>query len=443
MAKAKTVYVLGAGASKSASLPLQAELLYQIFTLYPETVENSSGFMQLSINQEEQQVLKYYEEFDKHRQNLADFIINNFSSQIGKEEFAAIKILEETKPSSDNQSFDNWKRAYLIASEVSVSLEDLFTLFDKIILGHEHFRIYKQEQIENIHAALRKCIIFLLSYKSSKIKEIKSYHSYREFAYLLFNTRLNSSYREDILSVITMNWDAILEKEIYKLCKDYNKGKTKKIYPDLCFYDYKFDSSEKRIISTHIKAKGHKNIKILKLHGSINWLVCPYCGRVYVDYEADVAVYELENDYPCPHCKEEFGDFAPQMHSILITPTFLKDINTLNLKNIWHNALIDLTEATKIIFIGYSFPDADFEMRCLLKKAVRPKTAIEVILHNTDNPLEYKSQLEKYNITSDETNYIVNRLNLPERRYNAFFNKDMINFSYNGLEGYIKKEMSK
>ncbi|MGI5900613.1 MAG: hypothetical protein ACOX8S_11965 [Christensenellales bacterium] len=57
-------------------------------------------------------------------------------------------------------------------------------------------------------------------------------------------------------------------------------------------------------------------------------------------------------------------------HNMLI-PLLLKGFKQLAHKNIWHNALMDLTEAAKIVFVGYSFPDADFEMRCLLKKALK------------------------------------------------------------------------
>jgi hypothetical protein len=130
------------------------------------------------------------------------------------------------------------------------------------------------------------------------------------------------------------------------------------------------------------------------------------------------------------------------MNSVLITPTFLKDLNNLYLKNIWHNAFIDITEAEKIVFIGYSFPDADFEMRYLLKKAVQPGTAIEIVLHNTDDPETYKAVMTNHGFTIKEVNAFINTLNLPEKRYRAFFGNEAIALYYCGLEGYVEQEMN-
>lgn len=205
--------------------------------------------------------------------------------------------------------------------------------------------------------------------------------------------------------------------------------------PDLCFYDYCYNPNEHRIVSTQIKAKGYRNIKIIKLHGSINWLVCPYCGRVFVDYLQDIAVDEMLTESYCPLCFKEFKEnlASPKLHSMLITPTFLKDLNNLHIKNIWHNALIDLTEASKVVFIGYSFPEADFEMRCLLKKALKPETKIDVVLHAIDNPQFYMNILERLR----DSEQILPKLNLPVKRYVSFFGKDMVDFYYCGMEEYI------
>jgi NAD-dependent SIR2 family protein deacetylase len=439
MNKKKTVYILGAGTSKADNLPLQSELLYQIFSFNPEENIVNNSFMELKVNNTPQKILQYYESFDKQRRILGEFIVDNFSPRPKKNEYNAIMNNYNDRESIQINSL---MRAYQIVSEVNVTLEDLFTLFDKIILGHEHFHIYSSKDIELVHYALRLCIIFFLSYKiSSNENKIKTVN--KIFAEKIFDMRLSSSYREDILSIITMNWDTILEKEIYKLCQEYNqiKGKRNKIYPDLCFYDDLYDESDPRIVSTHIKAKGHRNIKLLKLHGSINWLVCPYCGRVYVDYNMDIALNEFSENCSCPKCNIRITESeSPRMHSIIITPTFLKDLNSLHLKNIWHNALLDITEATKIVFIGYSFPDADFEMRCLLKKAVQPGTEIEIVLYNTDNPKTYQDIMKNHLFSADEVDKFVEKLNLPEKRYKAFFGNESIKLHYCGLKEYIQME---
>jgi hypothetical protein len=435
----KTVFILGAGFSKADNLPLQSELLKQIFTLFPEETSDNSSFLNLSINIVEQNIMRYYEEFEKSRHILADFLIENFLASEKKNQYYSIKALSNSKlPIIDDQL----KNAYKIASEVNVTLEDLFTIFDKIILGHEHFQLYSSENIINIHKALRSCIIFLLSYRCAQASKNND-SVYKLFSNKIFNIGLNTSSINDNISIITMNWDSLLENEFYRLCQNHNSNNPQKmIYPDLCFNDDSYKENEKHIMSTYLRAKGYNNIKFIKLHGSINWLGCPYCGRLYVDFIDDIALNELLPNCFCPICKNNIViENSPQLYSILITPTFLKDLNNLHLKNIWHNALINLIEAEKIIFIGYSFPDADFEMRCLLKKAVQPNTHIEIVLHHFDNPEYYISRLEKYNLNTNEKNIIIDRLNLPEKRYKAFFGNKVIKLYYNGIENYIKQEM--
>jgi hypothetical protein len=46
-----------------------------------------------------------------------------------------------------------------------------------------------------------------------------------------------------------------------------------------------------------------------------------------------------------------------------------KNLNNTHLKMVWQNAMIDLREANRIVFLGYSFPLADFEFRYLLLKS--------------------------------------------------------------------------
>jgi NAD-dependent SIR2 family protein deacetylase len=443
MPKNKTVYILGAGISKADGLPLQSEILSHIFSLNPENQKIDTSFMQLNVNKSEEKVLLYFDEFERQRRELADFIIDNFASQRMKAEYNAIM-----RPVNHDEHVFQFKdnilrRAYeIISNGINVTLEDIFTIFDKAILGHEYFRIYSTQEIEEKKDSLRKCIIFLLSYQCSLIEK-KDNYSTKLFAKMLFDKRMSVSYKNDIVSVITTNWDTLLEKELFRLCKEVNlANKRTKIYLDLCFYDYPYYNTLDRIVSTHVKAKGHRNIKFLKLHGSINWLICPCCGRVFVDYEENIALNELSLYCPCKKCvSSQESSQSPRMRSILITPTFLKDISDLHIKNVWHNALIDIMEAQKIIFIGYSFPDADFEMRYILKKAVQPDTNIEVVLHDVDNPIFYKTMLNKHNATEKEIDSVIDMLKLPEKRYKAFFGNDFVKLHYCGIEEYLHKEI--
>lgn len=427
----KTVFILGAGASKVIGLPVQSELLSQIFNLRPESGEEQEEFLNIEFDGRHESILKLYERFDSERLVLADFIINNFCSVALQSAYKAIRGDKDSRELSDNEKDD----IYNIACKVNVVLEDLFTLFDKIITGRETFKIYSSAKITTIHDALRRCIVFTLASKSI---HIQNQDVLINFCETLIKHKVENSKNHDY-SIITMNWDTCLERILYQTCLTYNnnqKGNKKKVFPDLCFYDYSFKEEENRIVSTQIKAKGFNNIKILKLHGSINWLSCPRCGRVYVDYDEDIALQEMMAHCYCPKCHDDFAAHqnSPQLQNILVTPTFLKDLNDLHLKNIWHNALIDLTEATKVVFIGYSFPEADFEMRCLLKKALNHGIKVDVVLHKHDNPNYFLEKIQDRNVQEE----IDKKLSLPKDRYISFFGGGNLQFFYEGMEKYLQ-----
>ncbi|MFW6311371.1 MAG: hypothetical protein ACOC1K_03960, partial [Nanoarchaeota archaeon] len=121
------------------------------------------------------------------------------------------------------------------------------------------------------------------------------------------------------------------------------------------------------------------------------------------------------------------------LESSFITPTYIKNFESLHYRRIWRIAFDELAEADEIIFIGYSFPEADYELRYLLKKAINKDTNIKVVLHETDDPNYYDNKIK-----SKYTSLIKNKINLPEIRYSSFFNKNKLEFDYNGIDGFFK-----
>lgn len=443
----KIVYILGAGASASANLPTQAWLLSQVYSINLSsfdipTQEQETDFLSLSINAKLQRMQEFYYKFDEYRQNLGRFIVSNFSSanKLSQYEIAinAASLIKEKDKKAILEKEALLMPAYDIIKSINVSLEDLFTIFDSVSSGREHFRLYSSKGMADLHNQLKLCIIFALSFCIAHSCDKTDYKKFSEY---LIQLRNQSSQKDDKLAVITMNWDDILETTLSELCCKHNNKLSKrkiKTYPDLCFYNYSLSNNTEHIPSTHIKAKGHKNIKILKMHGSLAWLECPKCGRIYTDYSNEIASEEFA-DMTCPHCSDSGRkqEENPILRSLIITPTFLKSFDNLNLKNIWHNAFIDISEADEIVFIGYSFPDADFEMRCLLKKACKSSAKINVVLSKHDNPKSYFDKFIEKGFNSDEANRLISNMRLPDERYKAFFGEDRVVFNYCGFSEYI------
>ena len=438
----KTVYILGAGASASAHIPTQAGILDLVFSLNQQSFFNQKmapDFIDMDINESAQKLQSFYSIFDSYRSELGQFIVSNFASDDKMVQY----VLAMTEASKiDENSEENIakkdllkEKAYEIVKSVNTSLEDLFTIFDNVSIGREHFRLYSPQKMDEIHTHLKMCIIYAMAFR---IVTDCDNTAYNRFSKMLLSRRLNASQKEDNLAVITLNWDDVLEQTIHKQCEEYNKTTTKnqtKIYPDLCFYDYDYHKDEKHIPSTHIKAKGNKNIKILKMHGSLAWLECPKCGRILTDYSSEIA-YEEFGKAKCPYCDSSNSD-GPGLRSLIITPTFLKSLNNLNIKNIWQNAYIDICEADHIIFIGYSLPDADFEMRCLLKKAVKDSADIKVVLTESTNPQCYIDKLKRCGLDEEEISKIISKMALPHNRYVSFFGESKVSFEYGGFNKYL------
>ena len=104
-------------------------------------------------------------------------------------------------------------------------------------------------------------------------------------------------------------------------------------------------------------------------------------------------------------------------------PTFLKNFNNVQNKLIWQNAGIELSEASKVVFLGYSLPLADFEFKQLLSRMIRSDAKIEVVLIESDNPDKYTEEL-KY-LTAGY-------------RFQNFFSGRELNISYVGVSKYVK-----
>ncbi len=444
MVMGKTVYVLGAGFSTLAKLPPQADIINRIFS--PTTEQ----FMSNKI------LIKTITRFENARKNIAKFLLTLFSNQ-SIEKFAAEKIgnsLDELSPSEREEVFNAlaedlsfWQEIYKFIREKlsGVTLEDIFTILDKAVVSNEHIQGYNLSKIIALREDIIFCIIRLFVAELSDYKYDTSV--YIEFVKKILNLRFKEGQEKDPVSIITLNWDALLDiyfNEVIKTDKKYENARL-----DYCIYDYEYDhfcekkGEEKPIPSTLLKNLNYFNIKYIKLHGSMNWLICKNCRRLFYSVDEYIALKEFEKNSPqCPFCKENYSsisnDDQTNLKSELITPTLIKNLDNVNFKSMWKNAFVELSEADKIVFIGYSLPQADFELRYMLKKSIKPNTEIEVVLYLYDDP----DRLNTY-LKDEEGIRLYNSLagNFAGTRFTSFFGGEQIKFYYEGLESYVSDYM--
>lgn len=439
MNRPRTVYILGAGASAAVGLPIQNKLIEKIFTLSLDDLPASDDFVV------DESLAMYYEYFEVSRRYLADFLVQYFANNDISTYYNQIKNdiphTEQYKLFCYGGEYDSiWSNIYTSLKDIVIPLEDVFTTLDKVKLNNDSYGIFTNTNIENVSISLKNCIIFVLSFFVEKSENNSALYS--RIAKYLTKVRYNTP---DVtpFSIISLNWDTLIDSSIYRACSEHNAiHPNKQIFPDYCFYNYDLSNN---LPSTLIKPFGFLNIKIMKLHGSINWLECPNCGRIYTDFKNLISLKSMVkkqnlNDEICSSCNTLNRSSFTQ--SIIVTPTFLKTFNSHYLKNIWHNAYLDLCKATEIVFLGYSLPDADFELKYILKKAIQKDCKITVVLHESDNP-EYYSEYLNGKLSDEDSQFkssILSKLSLPENRFRNFFTNNLIEFNYNGIDDYFKEK---
>lgn len=177
------------------------------------------------------------------------------------------------------------------------------------------------------------------------------------------------------LTVITSNYDLVVESELYS---NYAYSAIWK------HFDFGTAFRDPDSGTLHPRPE-RPSLRFLKLHGSLNWLRCDLCDHVYMNPNGPIAYLAFKSKYQdgldfastC-HC-----GFTPLRH-IMIAPSTVRDVHDANLMEIWKAAFEALRAADKWLIIGYSLPSEDVAIRSMFLRAwhargYSSKPAIRVI----------------------------------------------------------------
>lgn len=291
-----------------------------------------------------------------------------------------------------------------------LSLEDLFTPIDRCLAEGSPYRNIKSGRLRE----LREELEFLISKTIDvgfRIAAPGANAYVRNFARALVRvaSRRADLAREadasaaksyDPFSLISLNWDILLDRALFAALQEVNSPGAGYYDPigvvDYCCNISSFEEDDRRIRPGlwALGARGF-NVKLLKLHGSMNWLQCPNCQRMFVSFDEKLFIANFLQTGKCRHCAKAGLDV--DLRGSLVMPTFLKDLSNFQVKLVWQNAGLELLEAERLVFVGYSLPQADFEFRQLLSRKLNPRASVKAILRrNPDRPAGFDAEAQRY-----------------------------------------------
>lgn len=424
----KTVLFLGAGFSVDAKIPVQSRILKDMikdttnqrgFLIEPESVKFLEAYIDvglfllkrftkedLSLITDELTQAKFIrqlKEFVRDIENPLKIEILEEISQAAPD--VGLNFLYTLLEKNNDTSFDKiinaqYFRILSIAKEairhklfdanLNVDLEDIFTIFDKSLKEHENWNEFTYIELDNLRHSLLRLFTYYFGKRIGEFQNSKS-RTYEGFVNFC---------KVNPICILTTNWDTIVEIL-------FNKQQIP--------------------FQTAIEGGTKNSIQLCKLHGSINWFKCNCCGEFQIAAHKDIAKHLLD-DKPeiCSKCHNKAGVGQIVLQPEIITPTMLKTLNSKLFRDIWATAANELKNADRIIFIGYSLPLADFEIRYFLRKHVAKETQIDVVLAPSDRP---KTDSEKWT--------------KAEGRYLSLFPANNISFQYEGYKSFFSNKKLK
>jgi NAD-dependent SIR2 family protein deacetylase len=343
------LFFLGAGASYSDGVPLQKDIIPMI--LYPETKEFESSEL---------------------RRDVSNFLRNNFSCLPEKNIYPSLEVIFSYLD-------------YFIVNDISLS------------------SAYTINGLVEIKEELVKLIYYITS-KPIKPQE-KNSIEVTNSVYVNFWKRMRKTKRN--FSIITTNYDNFIDNAFDGI-----------LYPKYGLIDYCVDFlnyTEEDIAFNwwinprddipKLKDYDLRPIKLIKIHGSLNWKYCHCCSHAIltpwcnsIDLDTGILVRSVDMDHESISRCARDGHY---LSTLMIPPSHNKILKHPVIQQLMNEAQEEIRKSKNVVFIGYSFPDSDIHIRALFKKNLNKNTNITVI-----NPNLPDEQKNAYKGISDEISFI-------------------------------------
>jgi hypothetical protein len=183
------------------------------------------------------------------------------------------------------------------------------------------------------------------------------------------------------MALISTNYDIGLEWELYK-----HVGRPRVPHViDLGFDWRDTGNNEER---TRPVAP---DLRVFKLHGSLDLLKCAVCGYVYFNPWGAIAFQAFRNQLDSNNTCVCADHVRLQLH--IVSPSLVREVRDANLLSVWRSALEWMRTADEWFIIGYSLPPEDLAIRSLFLRAYSARSRpprITVVQHGDAARPHYK-----------------------------------------------------
>jgi NAD-dependent SIR2 family protein deacetylase len=285
------------------------------------------------------------------------------------------------------------------------TFEEVLGIIDLAEMKHESFGKYKSISYERnsnkSFSKIKKDLILMMAFTlQHKLMDYTREHLQLVHRLKNLGVLVNTTF-------ITTNYDILLDNA------------HEDVYPEILLdYGIEFsngDSNWKNV------TENDQFSSLFKLHGSLNWLYCSDCKDIELT-QFNKGVTWLINNQNHAKCKNCGSLRLP----VIIPPTYFKDYSNIFINNIWHKAELALRETEYLFFSGYSLPDADINVKYLLKR---------VQLYRQSRGLPFK-----ITVFNNHENKGSSEKDEEENRFKRFFgpNVEYTNYSFNQLRSKIE-----
>jgi NAD-dependent SIR2 family protein deacetylase len=301
-------------------------------------------------------------------------------------------ILSEPIYDSLKKSFENvfeyLGKLFITRQYLGIDLLDLETLFSILDMNNETLSISSTKSLWSLRQDLFSLIIATLKAQTDQ--------SNSNYSLIINNLAAHPN-----SSFITLNYDLAIENAL----KSDSTHNQINYLIDADTYSGKLYNDNSRIV--------------LKLHGSANWVYCDECKKFTV-CDTYITPLELDSNRHLLHdsnCKNQ-----EQSHNIIVPPTWNKSNQNRIITRVWARAIEQLSEATHIFIIGYSFPKTDVFFDQLLTLSLlnnnklknvyifNPDPEIKNTLNTLFDPHFRRRSVEFYEIKFEDLQNLTNRM---------------------------------